>query len=348
MDVPDAAYIQTIAAPDKKHTFLECTLCHHNCHIPDSSCGFCGIRCNSAGKAELPYYGAISALAIDPIEKKPLYHFRPGTDIFSVGFYSCNFRCPFCQNWQISRVPDTSAPAFRKLSPEQLIQVAQDNGSKSIAFTYSEPLIHFEYVLACLKLCKEAHIASVIVSNGSLSSGAASELLPLCSALNIDIKSFSASSYKNTLRGNLQTVLDFVSLAVQLGVHTELTSLIIPDFNDSMDELIRCRDYIADLSPSIPWHLSAYHPAYKWNRKATSPLLIERMVKKAKERLQFVYAGNVPGEINNTYCPSCASVLVSRNAYAIDSSGLDSRIIDGKTQYFCSHCGAPAPFNAGN
>ena len=312
-----------------------CELCPHYCNLSPGVKGLCKVRC---GQEEIPFYGFITALAEDPIEKKPLYHYRPGTSILSVGFTGCNLRCPFCQNWRISQ--NTSVPGHF-INPPELINKAKT--SLQIAYTYSEPLVHIEYLLDCMTEARKQGLANVLVTNGCINPKAAEELLSLTDAANIDLKCFSEKSYKNILGGDLKTVLNFIKTAFEAKVHVELTTLIVPDFNDNIDELDNCIEFIASLKCekfSVPWHLSSYHPDWKWQARPTSKDFIIETAERARQSLDYVYTGNIPGEVNNTYCLYCNNILVSRRAYNIDTSGLSLK----EGQYSCAFCSKEAPF----
>jgi pyruvate formate lyase activating enzyme len=206
---------------------------------------------NRNGAAAIPSYGFISALAEDPIEKKPLYHYRPGSSILSLGFAGCNLRCPFCQNWHISQTEIAEIPG-RELAPASLVSLAKERGCYQIAYTYSEPLVHIEYLLECMALCREAGIANVLVSNGCINAAPAAEILALTDAANIDLKCFSEKTYADVLGGELHTVLRFLETAAEAGVHLEVTTLIVPGLNDSEAELDNCATFIAGLSGKSP------------------------------------------------------------------------------------------------
>jgi len=308
--------------------------------------GQCRVRFNRDGKPELPFFGLITALALDPIEKKPLYHFRPGTEILSAGFAGCNLHCPFCQNWHISQSTDVQGRVY---SPGQLITAikAVNKGQSSIAYTYSEPLIHIEYLLDCMKEARNAGIANVLVTNGCINSEAAEEILTLTDAANIDLKCFSEKTYRELLGGSLTTVIDFIRMALKKGVHIELTTLVVPGLNDGEEELDSCVDFIAGLDSDgnvsgksiIPWHLSAYHPDWKWNAPPTSPAFLSKTAARARRHLEYVYAGNVAGEKNDTLCPHCGKILISRRGYKVDTSGLMFK----EDTYHCADCGKTAP-----
>jgi pyruvate formate lyase activating enzyme len=312
----------------------------------------------SGGSVDLPFYGFVTALARDPIEKKPLYHFRPGSYILSAGFAGCNLRCPFCQNWHISQ--KTDVPGSR-LSPEELIAAVKDRSfpgmgteAKSIAYTYSEPLVHIEFLLDAMKVARAAGIANVLVSNGCVNAEAAEEVLELTDAANIDLKCFSPETYEKVLGGNLDAVLSFIRRAVEKGVHLELTTLVVPGLNDNPDggageELEKCFDFAAGLLPgprgkgTIPYHLSAYHPDWKWKAPPTGAAELASIAGAAREKLAFVYTGNVAGERNDTLCPDCGAVLVSRRGYRVDTRGLSTGEAGTERRYRCAACGSPAP-----
>jgi len=267
-----------------------CNLCHNNCKIESGSFGVCGVRGNKSGIGIIPFYGFISALALDPIEKKPLYHFKPGTKILSLGFAGCNLRCPFCQNWRISQNTDIQG---KWMQPEEIISIALKENSPSIAYTYSEPLAHIEYVMDCMTLAKKQNIANVLVTNGCISKEAAAEVLKQTDAANVDLKCFSEETYKKTLGGNLQTVLDFIKLCHEMKVHLEITTLVVPDLNDTEKELNEAADFIASIDAEIPWHLTAYHPDYRWNAPPTDPVFLKKAAKEARKKLKNVHTGNI-------------------------------------------------------
>jgi pyruvate formate lyase activating enzyme len=300
------------------------------------------VRVNRQGRGELPFYGYVTALAEDPIEKKPLYHFRPGSTILSAGFAGCNLHCPFCQNWHISQAPETGG---RFISPEDLIRRA----SSSIAYTYSEPLVHIEYLLDCMREARKAGIANVLVTNGCIKAGPAAELLSLTDAANIDLKCFSPKTYREVLGGDLDTVLGFIRLAAGLGVHVELTTLVVPGLNDRREELDECVRFIAALMEGagrgpVPWHLSAYHPDWRWEAPPTPPELLTGTARRAREKLPYVYTGNLPGESNDSLCPQCGALLIRRRGFRTVYEKLSMRKGGRGTQAYCGECGRAADF----
>jgi len=338
-----------------------CDLCPRRCTIPPGEKGLCRVRfCNKDGKPEIPFYGYITGMAIDPIEKKPLYHFRPGSEIFSVGFKGCNLRCPFCQNWHISQNKEVEGH-FCSAS-ELIAAVTKSAGIRqkslaikhSLAYTYSEPLVHIEFLLDCMKEGRKAGIANVLVSNGCINAEAAEEILEFTDAANIDLKCFSADTYSKILGGDLSTVLAFIKAACEKGVHIEITTLVVPGLNDSEEELDACADFIAGLKKesgksTVPWHLSAYHPAWEWTAPPTSPRFLNAAAERARKRLAYVYTGNIAQEKNDTPCPHCGKILISRRGYNVDTSGLSLLSLKeekGRASYYCAFCGKEVPVTA--
>jgi pyruvate formate lyase activating enzyme len=327
---------------------IKCGLCSNSCVIPSGGTGCCGVRGNKNGKGLIPFYGYVTALAVDPIEKKPLYHFRPGSKILSAGFVGCNLKCPFCQNWHISQSPKNDSDDIalgEKMSPGDLVSAALHKGSNAIAYTYSEPLVHIEFLLDCMALARRHGIANVLVTNGCVNGEAAREVLSLTDAANIDLKCFSAETYSKALGGDLDTVIAFIRIALENKVHVELTTLVVPGLNDSTDELDMCAAFIASHCanplcemPAIPWHLSAYHPEYHWNAPATEPKFLLGIKKRVSKILPYVYAGNIPGEENATLCPNCGKPLIRRFGYNIEIKGLAGSA-GGKDFYRCADCG---------
>ena len=267
-----------------------CSLCPGGCNIKSGCFGACGVRGSKNGAGIIPFYGFISALADDPVEKKPLYHFKPGSRILSLGFAGCNMRCPFCQNWYISQKTGING---RWMKPGEIISAALKYNTPSIAYTYSEPLVHIEYLLDCMVLARKNGIANVLVTNGCIYKDAAAKVLALADAANVDLKSFSAETYKKTLCGDLNAVLEFIKLGYEMGVHLEITTLVVPGLNDSSDELNAACGFIASVSGDIPWHLTAYHPDYRWNAPPTDRNFLLYAAKEARKTLKNVHTGNV-------------------------------------------------------
>lgn len=274
---------------------VSCSLCPHNCKIPAGSSGLCGLRQNIEGQLWARGYGLVSSLALDPIEKKPLYLFHPGKQVLSAGGYGCNMRCPFCQNSDISLKYQKSLSSAGYFSPEQISGLAKDlisQGNIGVAYTYNEPLTGYEFVYDCAKLVREAGLFNILVSNGYLSRKPLKKLLPLIDAMNIDLKGFTESFYQK-LGGSLEPVLKTIELAHQ-ECHLEITTLIIPKENDSETEIESIAHWLASLDPDIPLHLTRFFPRYKYaDRSQTPKEAIYRLCEVAKKHLRNVFAGNM-------------------------------------------------------
>jgi pyruvate formate lyase activating enzyme len=315
---------------------IACLLCPHACTIKDGGHGICGVRFNRAGSLEIPLYGRISSLAVDPIEKKPLYHFHPGARILSVGFVGCSFHCKFCQNWHISQGVNSET---RFMGPDALVEAARGESSFGIAYTYSEPLVHAEYLRDTMRLAREAGLKNVLVSNGYINPGPADELLGLVDAANIDLKAFDPDFYRTETGGKLEEVKRFLTQAAGR-IHLEITTLVIPTKNDTVDQIEGIARFIASLDPGIPFHLSAYHPQYRYEIPATPAATLRTLAEVAKRHLKFVYVGNIGPEETITPCPKCGSTLVRRVGYSVR--------IEGIHEGACAACGAPAPIVTGD
>lgn len=314
---------------------VRCQLCPHYCLIKDGHAGICGVRINENNILYSTNYEKVTSISIDPIEKKPLYHFYPGSKIFSAGSRGCNFHCQFCQNWQISQNPD--APAD-EIAPEELIRMVGEHHLDSIAYTYSEPTVWFEYVLACSKMAKAAGIKNVLVTNGYINEEPLRELLPYVDAMNIDLKTFSNDSYRRFITGSLNPVLKSIEIAQQM-CHVELTTLVVTGMNDTEVELMKICDWIADINKNIPWHISRYYPAYKYNEPPSSVELITKVCEESRKKLSFVYCGNLPLDLpgSDTFCPKCGVKAVKRAGYSTSIVGLTNNGL-------CQSCGADLNF----
>ena len=279
-----------------------CDVCFRHCKLEENSTGFCGARTCQNGQIVAANYGKLTSLALDPIEKKPLKMFRPGSKVLSLGSYGCNLRCPFCQNYSIS----WSQKAFEYkdkaeyYTPQEIVKAALDLRTQrniGLAFTYNEPLIGYEFVRDTAKLAKEAGLENVLVTNGTATQKVLEEISPYIDAMNIDLKAFTSSFYRNLLAGDFQMVKDFITGAVQ-SCHVELTTLIIPDENDSVEEMRELSAWVATLekqyNKKIPLHITRFFPMFKLTSKEPTPVgTIIKLVEIAKENLEFVFEGNV-------------------------------------------------------
>lgn len=318
---------------------VHCYLCHHDCRIPESKFGFCKVRQNINGALYTHTYGKAVAANTDPIEKKPLYHFLPGTLSFSVATTGCNFRCSFCQNWQISQVSERNAPEIpgRELSPEDIVRQAKQAQCRSIAYTYTEPTIFYEYAYDTAKLAKEQGLANIFITNGFMTTEALDTIRPYLDACNVDLKSFRDKFYRDVCRGRLKPVLDSIRHIKELGIWIEVTTLVVPGQNDGKEELREIAQFISSVDKNIPWHISRFYPSYRYEDSAPTTLETLRMAREIgkDEGLNFVYIGNVPEENSVTLCPFCQEVLIRRGAFNM----LENKIEDGR----CPSCGRPVP-----
>ncbi len=294
-----------------------CDLCPVGCKLSEGQDGLCQTRGNIGGEMVAKQYGKVVAAAVDPIEKKPFYHYHPGRPILSVAAMGCNLHCQFCQNWTISQQVSGSTT---DLTPEDVVATAQRDGSFGIAYTYSEPLVWYEFVSDTAALAHEQGLKNVIVSNGFINREPLRQLLPLIDAANIDLKSMDEDFYRKTCRAGLQPVLDTVDLIHTAGVHLEVTNLVIPGHNDSDGHFRRLAGHMAAIDHDIPLHLSAYRPHYEFNAPATPPQTLLRAARIAHEKLRFVYIGNImQAGWGNTNCPGCGTTVIERNGYRTNS-----------------------------
>jgi pyruvate formate lyase activating enzyme len=305
---------------------VRCLLCPHRCLIRDGKLGLCSGKKNIRGRLYATNYGETVSIATDPMEKKPLYHYYPGASILSVAPNGCSLRCPFCQNWQISQ--GKSATQF--IGPEKLLDLVMQYDSVGVAYTYSEPLIWFEYLLDAGKLLHAHSRKNVLVTNGMINEEPLNELIPLIDAANIDLKGMDEHFYRE-LKGDLKTVLNTIRV-VKDHWHVELTNLIIPTKNDSPEALSSLVDFVAELGDDIPLHFSRYFPCYKYDIPSTPKTTLEYAWKLARKKLKYVYVGNIWIEgAQDTRCPDCGQLLISRSHFSLDMSGLK-----GKK---CKRCG---------
>ncbi len=314
---------------------VRCFLCAHECRVADSKFGVCGVRENVEGTLYTLVYARTIAANVDPIEKKPLYHFLPGSTSFSIATIGCNFRCGFCQNWQISQAPrdEDVTLAGRELMPEDVVKRAREFGCLSISYTYTEPTIFFEYAYDCARLAKESGLYNVFVTNGFMTSEALDTIRPYLDAANVDLKSFSEDYYKRNCKARLQPVLDSIAYMKRIGIWVEVTTLVIPGENDSDEELTQIARFIAGLDRDIPWHISRFRPDYEFGDRDATSIETLRGAKEIGEAegLRYVYLGNVT-EGSDTFCPQCREFVVKRAYMGVEKS----RVRDGS----CPSCGA--------
>jgi pyruvate formate lyase activating enzyme len=318
--------------------FVHCYLCSHQCRIAQGKFGLCGVRQNIGGTLYTYAYAEVAAAHIDPIEKKPLYHFFPGSASFSIAARGCNFRCGFCQNWEISQSDFRDDPVGQdELLPEEIVGLAIKNKCKSISYTYTEPTIFFEYALETAKLAKVNGLYNNFVTNGYMSKECLQMIKAYLDAANVDLKFFKDSSYKKICAGSLQPVLDSIKLMRQFDIWVEVTTLVVPGENDSREELEGIADFIARVDRNIPWHISRFHPDYKFTDRQATPEATLKNALQIGEKcgLNYIYIGNVVGWGDDTFCPNCKSLLIKREAFSV----LEYNI----RQSSCAFCGAVIP-----
>jgi pyruvate formate lyase activating enzyme len=318
---------------EREYECVRCNLCPHRCLLKEGQRGLCGVReVQSGNLVSLVYGDPISGVA-DPIEKKPLFHFLPGAMAFSYATVGCNLHCVFCQNHSISQQQSRIGSSIR-VSPAQLVGAAKESSSRIIAHTYTEPTIYFEYAYDVAQLADELGIRNVFVTNGYIQPRPVRDIAPYLQAANVDLKAFSEHSYRAALGGRLKPVLDTITLLKELGIWVEVTTLVIPGFNDSEPELRDIARFLAGLDPAIPWHVSRFHPDFQLlDRGRTPPETISRACEIGQEEgLKYVYAGNLRGsEREHTYCPACGQTVIARHGFRVDLNHLESG--------HCGHCG---------
>jgi pyruvate formate lyase activating enzyme len=321
---------------DKK---VKCNLCNHRCVIKDGRRGICGVRQNEDGILKTLVYGKLIARHIDPIEKKPLFHFLPGTLSYSIATVGCNFRCRFCQNADIAQMPGDQQGMImgEAHSPSEVVDAAQRGGCRSISYTYTEPTIFFEFAYETAKLAHEQGIRNVFVTNGYMTAEALEMITPYLDAANVDLKAFSDTYYKEVCGAALRHVQVTLKLMKSRGIFLEVTTLIVPGLNDDTTELKGLAEFIArDLGIETPWHISRFHPTYKLIERPPTPVktLIKARDIGLKAGLRYVYTGNVPGNAaENTFCYSCGEKVIERWGFQVGKL----RIKDSR----CEKCGAP-------
>jgi len=339
-----------------------CTLCALECKIAAGHRGACGVRVNVDQTLYTLVYDRVVARHIDPIEKKPLFHFRPGSQAYSIATVGCNFRCLHCQNFEISQEPKGKTPPMRSnggavsdilcvslrdvaaripgevITPEELVRVAERSNCRSIAYTYTEPTVFFELAYDTARLAAADGLANVFVTNGYIGAEALATIAPYLNAANIDLKSFNDSAHKRMTGAPLQPVLDGIRAYHRLGIWIEVTTLVIPGYNDSDQELRHIAEFICSVSPDIPWHVTQFYPAFRLLDRPPTPAATLHRARALGEAagLRYVYEGNIPGAGNeSTYCHACQALLVERHAYFV----LDNRLQGPH----CPECGTLIP-----
>lgn len=318
---------------------VRCFLCNHRCLIKDGARGICGVRENQDGILASLVYGKVIARNVDPIEKKPLFHFLPGSNSYSIATVGCNLKCLFCQNADISQMPsDRNQILGEDMSPDNIVKDAIARHSATIAYTYTEPTIYYEMAVDTARIASSRGVKNIFVSNGYMTEECLEDLYPDLHGANVDLKSFNDKFYKEECGAKLDPVLRTLETMNKQGVWIEVTTLLIPGKNDSVDELKALSQFLVDLDPNIPWHISRFHPTYKLTNVPPTPA---KSVRKARDigyeaGLKYVYTGNLPGdEGEKTSCHTCGELLIDRVGFFVQHN----RIKDGR----CSKCDAVIP-----
>jgi len=318
---------------DKK---VRCNLCNHRCVIAEGKRGRCEVRENKGGKLYSLVYGKLISANVDPIEKKPFFHFLPGSTAFSIATVGCNFRCQHCQNYEISQMPkDQGRIVGREVEPKEIVRRAVEYGCSSISYTYTEPTIFFEYAYDTAEIAQGEGLKNTFVTNGFMTPEALEMISPYLDAANVDLKSFREDFYREVCSAHLRPVLENIERMKALGIWVEVTTLVIPTLNDSEEELRQIARFIRSVGPEIPWHVTAFHPDYTMLDKPRTPVETLKRAREIgfEEGLRYVYSGNVPGdEGENTYCWNCHRMIIRRWGFQV----LEKRIEGGH----CTFCGA--------
>ncbi|MGW8161284.1 MAG: AmmeMemoRadiSam system radical SAM enzyme [Desulfobulbales bacterium] len=318
---------------------VHCFLCSHHCRIDNHDFGFCRVRQNIDQTLYTHVYSVAIARHVDPIEKKPLYHFLPNSMAYSIGTVGCNFHCGFCQNWQISQAPDrvrSEEDYGTPFAPEEVVEKALVKYCQSIAYTYTEPTVFFEYAYDTARLAREAGLRNIFVTNGYMTEKALLTIVPWLDAANVDLKSWQEAYYTDNCQGRLKPVLNTIRQMKELGIWVEITTLLIPGENDFPEDLHGIASFIADLDVDIPWHISAFHPSFQFMDRPPAEIRnLEEARKIGQEAgLRYIYLVNVPIE-NHTLCPSCGKAVIEREGRLVKLVGIQ----DGS----CTGCGKAIP-----
>ncbi len=338
--------LRTLTAPGDLYERLpdgrvRCYACGHRCLIPEGRDGVCRVRFNRNGVLHVPHGYVATSLQLDPVEKKPFFHVLPGASALSFGMLGCDYHCGYCQNWLTSQVlRDTEALARpARIAPEEIVRCARQHGAPIVTSTYNEPLITSEWAVAVFKLAKAAGLKTAYVSNGNATPEVLAYLRPWLDLYKVDLKGFNDANYRK-LGGKLQTVLDTIRQLVATGFWVEVVTLVVPQWNDSDEELRDMARYLAGVSRDIPWHVTAFHPDYKMTDRDWTP--VQALMRATEigrcEGLRYVYAGNIPGRtgsLESTSCPNCAALLVERIGFRVVANHLDAGV--------CPRCRASIP-----
>jgi len=316
---------------------VRCNLCAHRCIIDDGKRGICWVRENRGGTLYTLVYGRLVAQHVDPVEKKPLFHFYPGSTAYSIATPGCNFRCRWCQNWEISQMPrEQHLIEGQEVSPERIVAAAKRAGCRSIAYTYTEPTVFFEYAYDTARLAHDVGLANIYVTDGYMTEEMLEIFHPYLDAANVDLKAFRDETYRKYVGARLQPVLDAMKTMKRLGIWLEVTTLVIPSVNDDDGELKDAAGFVAnELGVDTPWHISRFFPAYKMTGVPPTPVATLRRAQEIglEVGLRYVYVGNVPGE-GSTFCHNCGRLLIRRSGYWILENHVQP---DGR----CPDCGTP-------
>lgn len=303
---------------------IQCNLCSHYCNLKPDQTGICGVNQNSNSKIINLVHSKVSAINIDPIEKKPLYHFLPSSKSLSIGTLGCNFRCSFCQNHSISQEHNI-AKYSQQISPQEIVHLAIKHRCKSISYTYNEPTIFYPFVRDIVGISEQHNIKNIMVSNGMMSSEVIQYMNHDIDAINIDLKSFDPKYYQKTLKGKLSSILENIKTIANSDIHLEITTLVIPNINDSDDELRQIASFIASIDTHIPWHISAFHPDYKMLDNPPTPIkTLQKAYSIGKTMgLHYVYMGNVSTP-SSTICPTCNTLVLQRIGHTTNINTLSN------------------------
>ncbi len=334
---------ELVEVVDAEQNKIRCLACGHRCLLKDGRRGICKVRFNDGGTLRVPAH-YVGALQIDPVEKKPFFHVTPGQQVLSFGMLGCDFRCSYCQNWQISQTlrDDAAGRDFMPITADELVALGSNRRTRAVASTYNEPLITTEWAVEVFKRAKAAGMLTLYVSNGNGTPEVIEYLRPWLDGYKIDLKTMQDRHYRKELGGVLQHILDTIRLAHEAGIWLEVLTLVVPGFNDSNDELWDAASFIRDVSPDIPWHVTAFHPDYKMTDRGSTPAdtLIRAAEIGLEAGLKYVYAGNIPGltgEWEDTRCPSCGMVLIRRYGFVVAENRLSA------TEGTCPSCGTAIP-----